>query len=256
MQLWTGFGVASLIALVLLAPKIEVLTDPEEALLAGLWAIGVATALWFTFSLVLVQFANRSGSRTLRNLSDQIAMPLARRLAQGSLALGMVALPACGSNSDTRPTMVLVESGVSTTSTSTLQPEVTASVIYQAPTSVTGSTSTITPTTGSDSPTEAEMSAEPGTQADTSQPQPGTEPGSHIVTEGENLWSIAKAHITQATGATPSNSEIGPYWARLVEQNRDALSSGNTNLIYPGESIQLPATPARPATSIAQTAAS
>ena len=181
-------------------------------------------------------------------------MPLARRLAQGSLALGLVALPACGSTTDGRPEMVLVQSGVSTTISSTTissqQFEVTTSVAYQAPTSTVESISTSVPSTLTDSPTEADIPSSPETLTQSAE---STEAGPHVVSKGENLWSIAKAQLTKSNGMVPSNAEISPYWAQLIEQNRDSLSSGNANLIYPGESIQLPATPA---TSIAPAAAS
>ncbi len=241
-QLWTGLGFVSLFALVALSPDAKALIDPEEALLGALWVAAVATALWFTFSLLLMQFANRSGSRLLQQLSEQVAMPLARRLAQGSLALGLVALPACGSNTAGRPEMVLVESGVSTT-LSIQQPESTTPVTYQSPTSDVELISTSVPT--STSPTAL---AESLTQVEVaSTPEPltpstaNTQAGPHIVGTGESLWSIAKTQLAENTGTIPTNAEIGPYWARLVEQNRGSLSSGNANLIYPGETIQIPA---------------
>ena len=250
-QLWTGFGFSSLIALVALSPNTQALTDPEEALLAALWSAAVVTALWFTLSLLLVQFADWSGSRLLHQLSEQVAMPLARRLAQGSLALGLVALPACGSNTESRPEMVLVESGVAapiSVTTSTPQLEVTTSVAYHAPTSAVDSISSSVPSALTDSPAEEEVPSAPETLT---QPASGTEAGPHIVSKGENLWSIAKAHLTKSDGEAPTNAEIGPYWAQLIEQNRDSLSSGNTNLIYPGESIRLPAIRVAPATAAA-----
>ncbi len=253
-QFWTGLGFASLVALVALSPDAKALIEPEEALLGALWIAAVATALWFTLSLLLVQFANRSGSRLLHRLSEQVAMPLARRLAQGSLALGLVALPACGSSTAGRPEMVLVQSGVSTTISSQYF-EVTAPVTYQSPTSGVELISTSVPASLTDSladsladsPTEAQVPSAPETPT---QSTASTEAGPHIVSVGENLWSIAKAQLTKNTDTTPTNAEIGPYWARLVEQNRGSLSSGNANLIYPGEMIQIPAILGAPSATV------
>lgn len=247
-QLWTALGFFSLLALVVLRPDAQAVTDPEEALLAALWVAAAATALWFTLSLLVVQFADRSRSRFLHRLSKRVAMPLARRLAHGSLALGLVAVPACGSTADGRPEMVLVESGVSVT-TSNQQFESNTSMVYDSSTATSLSIPAPVQTTVAASP--AETKAPPGPQALAPpgpqvllQAVPGTEAGQHVIREGENLWSIAKAHLTDSTGMTPTNADVAPYWAQLVEQNRDSLSSGNADLIYPGESIQLPAVPA------------
>ncbi len=235
-HLWTGFGFSSLIALVALSPNTQALTDPEEALLGALWLTAVATALWFTLSLMLVQFADRSGSRVLHRLSEQVAMPLARRLAHGSLAIGLVALPACGSNTDSRPELVLVETGVdvptsSTATSSAPQLEFTSSSAYHSPTSVVASSTSAKPTVLAESASEPESPTAPAER---------TEVGPHVVAKGENLWSIARAQLTESNGVAPSNAEVSPYWAELVELNRASLSSGNANLIYPGESLQLP----------------
>jgi resuscitation-promoting factor RpfA len=58
---------------------------------------------------------------------------------------------------------------------------------------------------------------------------------SHVITPGDHLWSIAAAHLGAVTAA-----EIAPYWRRVVEHNRSRLRSGDPNLVYPGEIIELP----------------
>jgi hypothetical protein len=52
----------------------------------------------------------------------------------------------------------------------------------------------------------------------------------HRIAPGEHLWSIAAGHAT----------DVAPYWRRLVELNRPHLRSGDPDLVYPGESIELP----------------
>ena len=34
--------------------------------------------------------------------------------------------------------------------------------------------------------------------------------------------------------------DVAPYWLRVVELNRHRLRSGNANLVYPGEVVELP----------------
>jgi nucleoid-associated protein YgaU len=52
----------------------------------------------------------------------------------------------------------------------------------------------------------------------------------HRIEPGEHLWSIAAGHA----------ADVAPYWRRLVELNRPHLRSGDPDLLYPGETIELP----------------
>jgi hypothetical protein len=65
----------------------------------------------------------------------------------------------------------------------------------------------------------------------------------HTVARGEHLWSIAAGQIAMATGRPPAElapADVASYWLRVVEINRPRLRSGNPNLVYPGEVVQLP----------------
>lgn len=57
----------------------------------------------------------------------------------------------------------------------------------------------------------------------------------HAIAWGEHLWAIAAAQLADASAA-----DIAPYWRRVVEINRSRLRSGDPNLVYPGEVIELP----------------
>lgn len=65
----------------------------------------------------------------------------------------------------------------------------------------------------------------------------------HAVTGGEHLWSIAAGHVATMIGKSPADlapTDIAPYWLRVVEINLPRLRSGNPNLVYPGEVVELP----------------
>jgi hypothetical protein len=70
----------------------------------------------------------------------------------------------------------------------------------------------------------------------------GTQPHVHAVVEGESLWTIAELHVQTALGRTPTDGETATYWSRLIDANRTRLSSGDPDLIYPGELMVCPPT--------------
>jgi nucleoid-associated protein YgaU len=62
-----------------------------------------------------------------------------------------------------------------------------------------------------------------------------------VVVPGDNLWQIARAEVIRTSGADrPADSQIAPYWQRVVEANRSTLRSGDPSLIFPGEVVTLP----------------
>lgn len=61
-----------------------------------------------------------------------------------------------------------------------------------------------------------------------------------VVQPGDHMWSLASTRLAQATGRAPTNSEVSPYWRRVVEANRDRIRSGDPDLIFPGEVLILP----------------
>jgi len=73
------------------------------------------------------------------------------------------------------------------------------------------------------------------------------EAGRHVVVHpGDNLWLIARAALTPATGRPPDERAVARYWLAVIDANRATLRSGNPNLIFPGEIVTLPARPTVP----------
>lgn len=56
-----------------------------------------------------------------------------------------------------------------------------------------------------------------------------------IVEPGDHLWKISAHRLAD------TDVPVGPYWRRVVEHNRATIRSGDPDLIYPGEVVQLPA---------------
>jgi len=61
-------------------------------------------------------------------------------------------------------------------------------------------------------------------------------PDSVVVVEGDHLWKISARHL----GKEVSNEEIAPYWRVVIDVNLPRLTSGDPDLIYPGEVVELP----------------
>lgn len=69
----------------------------------------------------------------------------------------------------------------------------------------------------------------------------GTQESVYEVVAGDNLWTISAARLEADRGGdSVQPDEISAYWRRVIELNTPLLSSGDPNLIYPGEQIVLP----------------
>ena len=55
-----------------------------------------------------------------------------------------------------------------------------------------------------------------------------------VVSQGDSLWKISERHLQRADRA------LAPYWLEVIEVNTPSLRSGDPDLIYPGEVIELP----------------
>ncbi len=61
------------------------------------------------------------------------------------------------------------------------------------------------------------------------------------VSAGDSFWTLAEQQLADATGRTPTDADIAPYWAEMIEMNQDRLhDSLNPNLIYSGQELCVP----------------
>lgn len=70
----------------------------------------------------------------------------------------------------------------------------------------------------------------------------GAEGAEVTVRPGDHLWKISARHL----GEHSPDSQVAPYWRRVVAVNTPNLRSGDPDLIYPGETISLPPISERP----------
>lgn len=226
--------------------------QPLDALSAVLRLGGLILGYYVLITTVAYLVAVSSGNRRLIGAIEPLALPfvrsLADRLIAGTIAVSALATPLLGATPtvDDAPspsdiTANAIDADYVPTRYRTLEAQPTATPAEDA----TGTRSAASrsasesaaafrgrPTTSIPDP-PSDRTAAPTTT-------PVSEPVA-IVKPGESLWSIAEDVVGQSLGRPPLDHEISPYWRRLVDHNRVALRSGDPDLIYPGEEIELPA---------------
>ncbi len=68
---------------------------------------------------------------------------------------------------------------------------------------------------------------------------PDARPDQVVVEPGDHLWKISERRL----GPQAQTGEVAVYWRRVVDTNTPRLRSGDPDLIYPGEIVELPAIP-------------
>lgn len=125
------------------------------------------------------------------------------------------------------------------TAASTTVPATTVPATTAPPT--TAPASTVPSTTVS--PTTQPATTRPAANAPaTTGPAQSPAAGTYVVRPGDSLWSIARSVQTARSGGAPASAQVARYWIQLVTANLDRLPvPGDTNLIFPGQTLQLPA---------------
>lgn len=240
----------------------------EDVVAASLRLIALGLAYWLLASALLYALARASRLRGAVVAAGWVTLPTVRRVVDRAIAVAMVtsvsvapAIRASAGPSPSPPPITIgIEEGGAILPPAHLpgsepSPTDEGSTQKGAPSPASGSTpgSSLPPAIDSPPSLEADAGSSGGptsehrvdTEVDeTSAPEPAEEVGRrHAVVPGDNLWGIAAAHLAQARGIVESelsDAEIHPYWTRIIAMNRDSLRSGDPNLIYPGEVIQLP----------------
>ena len=231
----------------------------EEVLLAGVRLVALVAAWWLLGSTLLYVAARVARLHGAARAFGWAALPAVRRWVDRAVAVSIVAATALGAGRPaaadpppptgpaSAPVVVDVDhrdpasvpslppSGVRTGQAVDSPP---------APTVPPTGTTSPPPTTAPLVPRTALPPVVPFMPPAPAAPPPAPGAGAtHTVTGGEHLWSIAAARVAGATGKPTvdlSPAAIAPYWLRVVELNRHRLRSGNANLVYPGEVVELP----------------
>jgi hypothetical protein len=207
----------------------------DDLAFATTWLLALIGAAWLTLTTLACLAAMARGEPLLAHRIAGWAPPIARRLLQTALIGGWALVPAHAYaatpappvtvqvGSSGRLTVLPADPRLATAAPSTDVPVVRAPRTGPAPVDQPRAT-----------PAPAVSAAHPSPQQ--------SRAAIHVVAAGENLWQIAKAEVSHASGtARPDDHAVGAYWQRVVTANRGTLRSGNPSLIFSGEVVTLPA---------------
>ncbi len=218
-------------------------TQPIDAIAGVLRLAGLAIAYYVLITTVAYLLAIASGNhgivRWIRPLTIPALRPVADRLIAGTIAVSALATPLLASSD--------IESTTAPAAVSALGADVSDSYVppmyrMTEPHEVTrpvgdGSPAFVgRPTTPPPDPPE--NTPEPAPEAEA--PPPKVRASTVVVEEGDHLWSLAADVVAAELGRPPADHEIAPYWRQVVEHNRASIRSGDPDVIYPGEVIELP----------------
>jgi hypothetical protein len=210
-------------------------TPTEDVLLVGVRLAALVAAWWLLGSTLLYVAARVSRLHGAARAVGWATLPAVRRWVDRAAAVSIVAASALAAGrpagADPPP------------ATSPASPPVVIDLDHRDRSSLPASPPASV-RTGRSGEAQPAPTTTPGAPPLPSAP-PRESPGGarHTITPGEHLWSIAAEQVAASTGRTPaalSPADVAPYWSRVVEVNRHRLRSGNPNLVYPGEVIELP----------------
>ena len=186
----------------------------EDAVVAALRLVALVAAYWMLASTVLYLLARATRLPSLARSVRWATLPGVRRVVDAVVAASIAGPMTLGSAAP-----AMADPGVA--------------VQVQVPSDPTTAPRYV-PTAAGDQPAPAP-----------DVPAPAVAPvGSvYTVVQGDNLWAIAARSVAQATGRAESalsDGEIARYWSRVIGANRDRLTSGDPDLVFPGDQIELP----------------
>lgn len=204
--------------------------EPVEAGFAVLRVVLIALSCYLLLVTVLAVVLRLGRAGRLVTAVDVLTLPWVRRIVQGSLGVGMVGATLAAVGSAT-----VEPSAMPSRSLTTADARLAASA---PPVGQPGSDLFVRlPDTEQAPPTMHRLD------------HPAEVAGAAEVTleAGDHLWSVAERALADAWGRGPTDAELAPYWAQVVEANRDRLADpANPDLVFPGQAIALPAPPPAP----------
>ncbi len=200
------------------------ITPAEDAIAAAIWLATVGCVIWLIGSTLLYLFPRASRIPMLIRSVEWMTLPIVRRATERVLGTILVAatLAAGPVRADPPPPVtVRIDDG------GTLLPPGVTGQLPEAP---------------GDAFLPDDRTVPPLPLPPSGNPTPDGEvsPAKVTVQSGDNLWLMCRRHLLHELGHRPTSGEIAPYWLRVIARNQPVLISGNPDLIYAGEVIEMP----------------
>lgn len=214
-------------------------TPPEDVLLAVCRLVALGCAYWLLAGTLLYTLARASRIPAAVRAVEWAALPAVRRLADRAIAVAIAT-----------SSVVSGTGGIAAADAPTPPPVVEAAPApvvdepYQPspaglPESGTVGIAGVYFTGGRDRWASPEAMPTPVIAQQSQQGQHVQ----HVVEPGDDLWSIAEAHLAATRMVPPellTADEVATYWRQVVNANRSTLASGDPDLLYAGEVVNLP----------------
>lgn len=221
----------------------------DDAVTTSLWWLAIVLGVWLAASVVI--WAAIDGDKVGRSSTwlARLTLPGSKRAAQVMLASAAFAISACSAD-----TAAPVLRAVDTIAVDDAISEDAAGKDPSSDAQQVAPTPTAPPSASTDNPRGVEpvvddtkplvepppleVGVDPHPLLETTQSS-AVLPTQHTVLAGENLWSIAQAHVI-GHDADATGGDIAAYWRELINANANSLRSGEPSLIYVGETLRLP----------------
>ncbi len=201
-------------------------TPTEDAVVAIVWTAAVVCTIWLATSTLLYVAARALRVPALIRSVGWMTLPAIRKVSEGALAA------------------ILVTSAVAPLP---VRAEVPSSVVVVVdedggllPPGFVGSGREILDEVRP--PADSQIPPLPSFPILSKPVEIETQTAVVTVQAGDNLWTMSRQHLTGVFDWRPSNQEIAPYWRQVIALNQPKLVSGDPDLIYTGEVIEMPPT--------------
>jgi nucleoid-associated protein YgaU len=201
-------------------------TPAEDALVTMIWLAAIGCVIWLAGSTLLYLAARASRMPVLIRSVEWMTLPVIRRVSEGALAaiLATATMPAPPAWADPPPPIVVVVD-----SDGALLPPGLAG----HPANTRRETLPLI---------ETSVPPLPAFPHETRSSGEVPRPVEVTVEAGDNLWIMSRRRLTAVLGRRPTNQEIAPYWRQVISHNQPHLISGDPDLIYAGEVVEMPPT--------------
>lgn len=204
---------------------------PAAAVVACVRLTAMVASAWLALATALQVVASVADMHALRQIADLVSPRSLQRMGHGLASASLSAGLTLGA-----PPLVVAPVGMVQVQPADETPG--EGIAVMRPLDASAATTTTTTTSPPAPPPAAETSTSPPAPA--AAPQATASEEIVVVTPGSSCWSLAEEALTDRLGRPPSEPEVRRLWALVVAANMDRFSTGDPDLIFPGQELLIP----------------